>query len=235
MATTSTISVAIEDGEEQFVIPRVSWDAYLAFNDALGERSYPRMVFCAGRLTLMGKSRRHERLSRCLSYFVVGVAGALGLECEASGEATCRRREKEAGLEGDETFHFGANAVRMRGLRDYDFDVDPPPDLAVEVEVSHSADDAVEAWGRLGTTEIWRFDVRRYSCTFWNRSADGSYQQIARSSFLAGLEPADVVDQMRRVLEIGTTKWRVHLDDWVRGTLIPRQRKASPKRRKGGG
>ena len=45
MATTSTISVAIEDGEEQFVIPRVSWDAYLAFNDALGERSYPRMVF----------------------------------------------------------------------------------------------------------------------------------------------------------------------------------------------
>ena len=47
--------------------------------------------------------------------FVLGVAAVLGLECEPSGEATCRRREKEAGLEGDRTFHFGANAEQMRG------------------------------------------------------------------------------------------------------------------------
>ena len=182
----------------------------------------------------MGKTRNHEWLSDCLGNFVLGIAGVLELECEPSGEATCRRREKEAGLEGDRTFHFGSNAERMRGGRNYDFDVDPPPDLAIEVEATHPADDAIEAWGRLGVPEVWRFDARRGICTFWKRSRDGSYRQVARSSFLIALEPADVEDQMRRVREIGTTKWRVQLDDWVRETLIPRRPKPSPKRGRGG-
>src|SRR5262249_23455034 len=130
MSMPPTTPAAAETDGQHFVIPRVSWEAYVAFNDALGERPAPRMIYCAGRLTFMGKTRRHERMSDLLDHLVVGVAGALGLECEPSGEATCRRREKEAGLEGDRTFHFGPNAERMRGLRNYDFDVDPPPDLA---------------------------------------------------------------------------------------------------------
>src|SRR5947207_3923815 len=161
MSTTTTAPLATEGDGQQFVIPLVSWVAYVAFNDALGERSYPRMMYCAGRLTLMGKSRRHEGLSSCLGNFVMGVAVALDLECEPSAEATCRCREKAAGLEGDQTFHFGANALQMRGLRDYDFERDPPPDLAIEVEATHSADDAIEAWGRLGVPEVWRFDAGR--------------------------------------------------------------------------
>ena len=226
---------AAETDEQRFVIPRVSWEAYVGFNDALGERSYPRMIYCAGRLTfIMAKTRHHEWLSFYLGSFVAEVATILGIECEPSGEATYRRRKKEAGLEGDQTFHFGRHAKRMRGPKNYDFDVDPPPDLAIEVEATHSADDAVEAWGRLGVPEIWRFDARRWTCTFWNRRDDGTYQQVARSSFLPPLEPNDVVDQMRRVQQIGNMQWRAQLDDWVRNDLLPRRRKAGPKGRKGG-
>ena len=53
-----------------------------------------------------------------------------------------------SGLEGDRTFHLGANASSDAGGRNYDFNTDPPPDLAVEVEMSHPADDAIVAWGR---------------------------------------------------------------------------------------
>ncbi len=232
--TTTTIPVRTEADEQPFVIPGVSWDAYVAFIDALGERSFPRMIYCSGRLTFMGKTRNHGWLSDCLGSLVVGVAAITWLECEPSGEATCRRREKEAGLEGDRTFHFGSNAERMRGGRNYDFDVDPPPDLAVEVEATHSTNDAIEAWGRLGFLEVWRFDARRGICTFWHRCKDGSYRQVARSAFLGALEPADVENQMRRAREIGTTKWRAQLDDWVRETVIPRRREVGPRQRKGG-
>ena len=222
MLMTPTTPSAAEADEPAFVIPGVSWEAYVAFNDALGERSYPRMVYCAGRLTFMGKTRLHEWLSDCLGNFVLGVAAVLGLECEPSGEATCRRREKEAGLEGDRTFHFGQNAARMRGARNYDFEVDPPPDLAIEVEVTHPADDAIEAWGRLGVPEVWRFDARRSTCTFWNRLDDGTYRQVSRSLFLSGLEAEDVEKQMKRAREIGTSKWRGQLDRWVRRVIRPR-------------
>ena len=195
-------TVTETDGQ-RFVIPGVSWEAYVAFNDSLGERSVARMVYCAGRLTFIGKSRLHEWMSDCLGNFVLGVAVVLGLECEPSGEATCRRREKEAGLEGDRTFHFGANAERMKSAKDYDFEVDPAPDLAIEVEVSHPADDAIIAWGRLGVPEIWRFDARRWQCTFWNRRDDGTYCQVSRSLFLPALEPDDVVQQMKRCKRSG--------------------------------
>lgn len=234
MSTTPSPPPTAEAVGQQFVIPGVSWEAYVGFSDALGERPSPRMVYCAGRLTLMGKTRHHEWLSGLLDHFVLGVAVVLGLECEPSGEATCRRREKEAGLEGDRTFHFGRNAERMRGPKNYDFDVDPPPDLAIEVEVTHSADDAVAAWGRLSVPEIWRFDARRWTCTFWNRRRDGSYRQVTRSLFLPALEADDVVNQMRRAQEIGATRWRAQLDDCVRNELLPRRRNAGPQRRKGG-
>jgi Uma2 family endonuclease len=122
----------------------------------------------------------------------------------------------------------------MRGPKNYDFNVDPPPDLAIEVEAPHSADDAVEAWGKLGVPEVWRFDAQRWICTFWNRRKDGSYKQFARSSFLLDLKPDDVVNQMRRAHEIGMTRWRAQLDDWVRQEFLPRRRQGGRGRGKKG-
>ena len=57
MATTSNGRVAPEADGQEFVIPGVSWDAYVAFNDALGERSFPRMIYCDRTTDLYGKNQ----------------------------------------------------------------------------------------------------------------------------------------------------------------------------------
>jgi len=180
------------------------------------------MIYCGGRLVLMGKSRRHEWFSDSLGDLVKAIASRLGISCEPSGEATFRRRKKEAGLEGDRTFHLGAHAELMRGGRDYDFETDPPPDLAIEVEVSHAADDAMEAWGRLGVPELWRFHARSFTCTFWSRRDDGTYEQVPQSVSFPMLRPSDVVEQLRLALEIGTVPWLTRLPGWVDEVLRPR-------------
>lgn len=151
----------------------------------------------------------------------MAVAAYLEFDCEPSGEATFRRRPKAAGLEGDRTFHFGANAQRMQGLRNYDFEVDPPPDLAIEVEATHSADDAIAAWGRLGVAEVWRFDAATFTCTFWNRRGE-TYEQTAHSMFFPMLDPSDVVFQIRRAEELGSSRWYRQLEEWVRDVIRPR-------------
>jgi Uma2 family endonuclease len=214
--------VETESVEQRFVIGRIGWDAYLAINDALDEHSGVRLIYDDGRLTFLGKSRRHERLAECLDHLVLGIAVRLQIDCEPSGEATYRRREKEAGVEGDRTFHFGAHAKLMVGMENYDFEVDPPPDLAIEVEASHPADDAIGAWGRLGVPEVWRFEAASFTCTFWNRREDGTYEQVFRSKFLPAINPSDVVDQMNRVKELGTSKWLGLLEEWVREVIRPR-------------
>jgi Uma2 family endonuclease len=222
MSVTLSERVTTEPDEQQFVIPGVRWDAYVTINKALGERRNPRMIYCEGRLTFMGKSRVHERLAEYLDHLVVAVASYSQLECEPSGEATYRRRQNEAGLEGNRTFHFGANAERMRAIRNYDFEEDPPPDLAIEVEVTNPADDAIAAWGRLGVPEVWRFDAATWTCSFWNRRTDGTYEQVTGSLFLPMLDPSDVVDQLRLAQEVGTSKWHAQLRDWVRDVILPR-------------
>jgi Uma2 family endonuclease len=211
-----------ETAEQRFVMAGIRWASYVAISDALDEHRGVRLIYNDGRLIFMGKSRRHERLAESLDRLVLAIAVYLQIACEPSGEAIYRRREKEAGVEGDRTFLFGVNAERMQGMENYDFEVDPPPDLAIEVEASHAADDAIAAWGRLGVPEVWRFDAATFTCTFWHRRDDGTYEQVNRSMFLPMLDPSDVVDQMRRARDLGTSIWFRQLEGWVRDVIRPR-------------
>jgi Uma2 family endonuclease len=211
-----------ESVEPKMVLEGVSWDAYAALCDSTMDRPNPRMIYCERRLVLMGKSRRHQWLAEILGDVVMGIATQLDIPCEPSGEATYRRREKDAGQEGDRTFHIGAHADLMRGDRNYDFENDPPPDLAIEVEVSHPADDAMKAWGRLAVPEVWRFHVKSFTCTFWLRRHDGSYEQIEQSLAFPMLRPSDVVEQLRVAQQVGTIPWLARLPAWVNDVIRPR-------------
>jgi hypothetical protein len=82
--------------------------------------------------------------------------------------------------------------------------------------------DAIEAWGRLGIPEVWRFDSATFTCTFWNRRDNRLYELVDSSMFLPMLGPSDVVVQTRLARELGTSKWFRQLEDWVRDVLRPR-------------
>ena len=210
------------NGEQHFVMGRVTWDAYLKISEALEDQPGLRLIYCDGRLAFVGKSRRHEWLSECLGHLVMGIAAQLGVPCEPAGEATYRLHEKGAGLEGDRTFHFGANALAMRGGENYNFSTDPPPDLAIEVEVSHPADDAIIAWGRAGVPEVWRFDVASSTCSFWRRRDQGNYEAISRSECLPQISTDDVVELVQKARAIGVAPCLAQIPHWVDQVLRPR-------------
>lgn len=204
-------------------LDQIDWDTYVAINDALGDRGEPRLIYIDGQLTIMTRSRVHDWLAEHVGLFVPTAAAHLGLNCVPSGETTFRKRAKEAGLEGDRTYHFGANAIRMRRARNFDPNTDPVPDLAIEIEVTHSAKKAMRAWGRLGVPEVWRFDASAdWSCTFWKRKADGGYRKLASSSFLPTITPAEVVAKLLEADEIGTTAFILAVGRWVEEVVRPR-------------
>jgi Uma2 family endonuclease len=211
-------------GDQWFVIPSVSWEGYVSFNDAVISPAHLRMIYCEGRLTLLTESRKHGWYSRCLYSLVVALAGGLRMNWEPAATATYRKQEKEGGVEGDETFYFGQNAEIMKGPKDIDLNSQPPPDLAVEVEVSHSADDAVLVWGRLGVPEVWRFDPIAMECSFWKRRRQGDYAEIKHSIAFPMLNPDDVLAQIRLAVELGAADWHAQLDRWVRKVVVPRTR-----------
>jgi Uma2 family endonuclease len=210
-----------ETVEQRFVMDRIRWDAYVAISDALDEHSGVRMIYCDGRLNLVGKSRKHDWYAERLGELFKAVARALGLAWEDAGQATYRRQNMNAGLEGDKTFYLGANAELMRGPQDIDLDVQPAPDLAVEVEVSHMADAALLAWERLGVSEVWLFRPKQWEIIFYVR-ADGGLHRSDQSLVFPVLKPADVLSQMELAKELGADRWNDQLQDWVRDVIRPR-------------
>ncbi|MBX6313905.1 MAG: Uma2 family endonuclease, partial [Isosphaeraceae bacterium] len=108
-----------------------------------------------------------------------------GIACEDAGE-TAFRRDLGGGGMGDRTYYFGGHATQMHGPKDIDLAVDPPPDLAVEVEVTHSPTEALAVYQRLGVPEIWHVIAREdlWTVRIWRRQAAGSYELVERSSFL---------------------------------------------------
>jgi Uma2 family endonuclease len=217
-APSAPKAVTPPQADQQVVVRSLPWDAYIAIGDAFDSHREVRVVYQGGTLTLMVKSREHELFAERLGYFVAMIAVALCRPCEPCGRMTLRRRDVDAGVEGDKTFYLGPNATRMRGVKEVDLEVDPPPDLAVEVELTHAADEAVATYARLGVPEVWRFDAKRYALTFL-RLEDGYYVESPVSAAFPELAPPRAVEQLRVAGDVGTTQWLAGLVDWARAAL----------------
>jgi Uma2 family endonuclease len=211
-----------EASGQQLTLYRVGWEQFVTINDALDERPGLRMIFCDGRLTFLKPSRRHEWFAGRLGELTVAVASGLRILWETAGRSTFRREELKVGVEGDKTFYCARHAEVMQGPRGIDLTVQPPPDLAIEVEVGRVTDQATTVWGRLGVPEVWRFGLDAMQFDFGLRGNDGSYVLSNHSRMFPTLTPEDVVNQMRLAERIGTSAWYRQLDDWVRKEIRPR-------------
>jgi Uma2 family endonuclease len=105
----------------------------------------------------MTKSKDHGMYSRLLVLFVFVLTEELDLPLENCGDMTCDREDLERGIEPDECFYL-KNALKMRGKRKLDFAVDPPPDLAVEIDLTTDARRRMSIHAAIGIPEIWRYD-----------------------------------------------------------------------------
>jgi len=210
-------------GEQCLVLYNVGWASYVAANDAFAEKAGLHMVFVDGRLTFSTCSRCHEWYTTRLADLIKAIADGVDFLWETAGRSTFRVEGKRCGVEGDATFYFGDHAEALSGPQEIDLTTQPPPDLAVQVEVGHAEDDAVAVWGRIGVPEVWRWNPAAWSFSIWRlRGTDGEYERTDASLGLPRLTAADVLAQMRDAAGIGFSRWRRQLPGWVAETLLPR-------------
>lgn len=134
----------------------VSWDQYNEMREALGDRPV-RMTYDRGELEIMVTSAEHETYKSLLRRLLEALTLELKLEIRCLGNTTLRMKGAEQGLEADECWYI-QHESDVRGKKAIDLSVDPPPDLALEVEVSRSALDRLGIYLAMGVPEIWRYD-----------------------------------------------------------------------------
>jgi Uma2 family endonuclease len=121
---------------------------------------------------------------------VVTLTDELGLPVKQGGSTTMRRRRKMRGLDPDDCFWI-ANAARMAGRDDLDLRTDPPPDLALEVDVTHSAMDRMAIYQSLRVPEVWR--LVGDDLTFHVLNPAGVYEIVPTSLTFPWVKPAHLI------------------------------------------
>jgi Uma2 family endonuclease len=136
----------------------IDWDEYEHLLTQM-ESFHPghRLSYDRGRLIVVSPKREHEFVKAFVSRVAHVLAEELGLDIEATGATTLRRRNLMKGVEADESFYV-QNAAHMVGHLELDLDVDPPPDVAVEIDMSNDSLDKFPIYAALGVPEIWRYD-----------------------------------------------------------------------------
>ncbi|MGB3208850.1 MAG: Uma2 family endonuclease [Crinalium sp.] len=138
------------------VLYNISWEMYEQLLEVFAEHSVPRMTYYKGTLELMTPLPEHERYSWTLGRLIVALSEELGMEIMGLKSTTWRSQPQAVGKEADECFYI-QNEPLMRGKLKIDLTVDPPPDLAIEIDTTHSSIDKMQVYFELKVPEIWRW------------------------------------------------------------------------------
>ena len=160
----------------------------------------------------------HEKPAYILGMFIDVLVQELKMEYEPGGSVTLRRRRKSRGLEPDKCYWI-ASATKLAQKTHLDLQVDPPPDLAIEMDVTHSSLDRMSIYAALGVSEVWR--VTSDGLTF-NHLEAGVYQVQPRSLAFPKLASSDLLPFLAQLGQKGTVALIVHFRDWVQQVLLPR-------------
>ena len=203
---------------QRFLLDGVDGEFYESLLGKLGDR-HIFVTYDRGRLELRSPSWKHDKRARLLGLLIAILAEEFGIPIEGGGSATFRREDLERGLEADQCFYV-RNVDRVRGKDEIDLSHDPPPDLAIEVEISQRLLDRVSIYAALGIGELWRDDgehVRVYQL-----GADGEYgeQKCSPSFPMLPLEQVDRFMEMRHTLD--EMNWLRTVRQWVRNNLVGR-------------
>jgi Uma2 family endonuclease len=155
----------------------VSWDEFEAILDELGDRRASRIAYAHGILEIRMPLPKYGKAKVILGDMVKILLEQLDVDHESFGSSTFKRADMAVGIEPDDCFYI-ANAIQMVGKDRVDLAIDPPPDLAIEVDVTSKT--GLAAYEALAVPELWRFEEGRLRISLL---VNGAYQDQLHSVY----------------------------------------------------
>jgi Uma2 family endonuclease len=180
-----------------------------------------RLTYDKGTLEIMSPSRRHARAQKFIARLIESFTLELAIPLVGLRDTTWKSESLAKGLEADECYYI-ANAAWVASL-DEDYEIhlpgDPPPDLAIEVDITSSSLDKEAIYASLGVPELWRWEDGHLHVRALR--SDGTYERRSASIALPRL-PVSVIEQYvsRRTTADDTTVMR-EFSAWVRTQFTP--------------
>ena len=151
-------------GEKRVVLRSLNWQRYQALRETLGTERNIRFTYSQGILEVTMPLEIHEFSARLIELFIRVLAVESGMDIKTMGSTTLDREALDRSAEPDDAYYI-QNQPLVAG-RNVDLESDPPPDLVVEVDITHTDIDKLRLYAAMGVPEFWRYngEVWRIYC-----------------------------------------------------------------------
>lgn len=196
----------------------VSWDEYEELLEQVGEAPGLRISYDDGSLQVMTISSEHEKYASFISSLITVIRLRLRIDILGFGSATMRKRKRKKGNEPDACFYVQTASLIGNRIQ-LDFETDPPPDVAVEIDVHHDSRSKLPIYAALGVAEIWRYNGR--AMTIYHLTKDAadseasSYVEQDTSIALPMLTARILTEMIDRMRTDGELNALLAFDEWL--------------------
>jgi Uma2 family endonuclease len=212
MATATATRVRTRD---RLVLDPVTWQDYTSFLELFADRPAWRLTYDRGVLEIISPSGTHESSVDLLARFVDVLTEELNKPVKAGASTTFRLKKEQKGLEPDRSWWI-ANEALVRAKREVDLSQDPPPDLCIEVDVTHSSVDRMRIYATLRVPEVWRLTDQGLTFNFLKKK---SYAAKPVSLAFPFVTPADLLTHLSLLGQVDNTAIVRQFRAWVRDKI----------------
>ncbi len=195
-------------------LENISWMDFEAILAELGERRATRIAYSDGILEIMAPLPEHETAKVFIGDFVKILLDDMSIEWISLGSTTFKQQLMAVGIEPDDCFYIH-NCARMVGRERLDLAVDPPPDLAIEVDLTSRTQ--ISAYEALKVPEVWCYHRGNLQISVLQ---DGLYADSLVSPTFPNFPLLEIIPQFVKRGQIeAMSSVRRAFQQWVRSAI----------------
>ncbi|MBR8829028.1 MAG: Uma2 family endonuclease [Gomphosphaeria aponina SAG 52.96 = DSM 107014] len=196
---------------QRILLHDVSWQEFEEILADLGEHRAARIAYHQGILEIMTPLPEHENKKVFISNFVEILLEELDIDFWPLGSTTFKNELMKQGIEPDDCFYI-QNEAAVRGKDRLDLRFDPPPDLALEIDITSRTHPNI--YQALGVPELWRFEKGKLQI---NVLREGKYVETENSSIFPNFPLTQVIPEyVNRCKTAGRNQTMRGFRNWVR-------------------
>jgi Uma2 family endonuclease len=199
---------------QQLLLEDVSWQQLESILAELGESRAARLSYSNGLLEIMVPLPEHEKAKEIIGDMVKILLEERQIAFEPLGSTTLKNERMTQAVEPDACFYI-QNQAAVIGKNRLDMSVDPPPDLAIEIDLTSRTQ--LDNYQILGVPELWRYARRGLEI---NVLQAGRYVESDFSPTFPGIPIVELVNRYVQQSQVsGRTQAIQAFRSWVRENL----------------
>ncbi|MGB3691564.1 MAG: Uma2 family endonuclease [Spirulinaceae cyanobacterium] len=195
---------------QKLLLKDVTWPEFEGILQELGEHRNSRIAYDQGKLEIMTPLPEHEVNKVFVGDFIKVLLEELDIEFYPLGSTTFKNELMQQGIEPDDCFYI-ENEAAIRGKNRLDLTIDPPPDLALEIDITSRTHPQI--YEALGVGELWRFEQGKLKIYQLQK---GGYVETVFSPHFPDFPLTEVIPEyLNKVKQQGRNKTMREFREWV--------------------